>query len=250
MDYVFHAAGSVGAAGVGFSRQLDSIVETMILTLRVLQAAHEAGVERILLFGSSTAYPLADHPVREEELWTGEPPASYFGYGWMRRYIERIGEFVAGNSKLRVALARPSAVYGPGDNFSPTGGHVIPALIRRAVAREDPFVVWGTGDEVRDFLHVDDLAAGCVALLDRHAACDPVNIGYGSPAKVRDVVRVILDAAGYHPEVVYDASKPTTIPVRIVDTRKAGELIGFQPRIPLDEGLRATVRWFRESLTN
>ena len=197
VDYVFHAAGAVAAAGISTSGLMDAISTNLILTLRILQAAWDEGVQRIQIFSSSTAYPPADHPIKEEEMWTGPTYPGYFGYGWSRRYMERVSEFVASKSGLQVALVRPSAVYGPWDNFAPTGSHVIPALIRRAVDREDPYVVWGTGDEVRDFLHVDDLAAGCLQMLQKHATCDPVNIGYGHAVTIRDVVDVILKAAGH-----------------------------------------------------
>jgi GDP-L-fucose synthase len=162
----------------------------------------------------------------------------------MRRYCERLGEFVAANSRMKVAIARPTAVYGPGDNFDPATCHVIPALIRRAVEKQNPFVVWGDGNEVRDFLHVHDLARGCLLLLEKHAACDPVNLGYGQAVTIKEIVRIILKAAGHeHATVKFDASKPSVIPFRMVDTAKAQRLLGFAPRITLEAGLAETVKW-------
>ena len=120
---------------------------------------------------------------------------------------------------------------------------MIPALIRRAVAREDPFEVWGTGDEVRDFLHVTDLVRGCLLVLEKHAVCDPINIGYGTTVTIEEVVHAILAAAGHaKAQVVFDSSKPTAIPVRTVDTTKARTLLGFEPTVSLDDGLTDTVR--------
>ena len=122
---------------------------------------------------------------------------------------------------------------------------MIPALVRKAVARLDPFEVWGTGDEVRDFLHAEDFARGCLLAMEKHAACDPINIGYGSAVTIRRVVEVILEAAGHSKaEVRFDASKPTAIPIRLVDTSKARRLLGFEPRIPIETGLRDLVRWY------
>ncbi|MCX7885940.1 MAG: NAD-dependent epimerase/dehydratase family protein [Verrucomicrobiae bacterium] len=249
VQYVFHAAGSVGAAGVGAARMMNGIVTNLVLTAQVLEAAWAEGVERFLLFSSSTVYPAVQHAVVEEEAWNGPPHPSYFGYGWMRRYCERLGEFVAANSGLKIALVRPSAVYGPGDNFDLATCHVIPALVRRAVERQDPFVVWGTGDEVRDFLHVRDLVRGCLLALEKHAECDPVNLGCGRGATVKEVVKIILRAAGHqNAQVVFDSSKPATIPFRMVDISKARRLLGFEPRIGLEEGLSETVRWYRSTL--
>ena len=245
VQYVFHAAGAVSAAGVTASNPMSAITTNLILTARVLEAAVGAGVERILVFSSSTGYPVTDHPVKEDEMWTGPTHPSYFGYGWMRRYLERISEFVVSRSPVKVALVRPTAVYGRWDNFDPVTGHVIPALIRRAVDKEDPYVVWGTGDEVRDFLHITDLVRGCLLMMERHAVCDPVNIGYGGTVTIREIVQNTLRAAGHEKaEVVFDATKPTTIPFRMVDTSKAKELLGFEPKISFEDGLRDTVEWY------
>ena len=250
VDFVFHAAGAVSAAGVTVANPMSAIATNLILTVRVLEAAWSQGVTRTLLFSSgTTAYPALDHPVREEEMWSGPTHPVYFGYGWMRRYLERLGEFVASKSTMGIALCRPTAVYGRHDDFDPRTSHVIPALIRRAVAGENPYVVWGTGEEIRDFLHVTDLVRGCLLLLEKHAACDPVNIGYGQTIAVKDVVRHILNAAGCaDAQVEFDASKPTTIPVRMVDTSKARELLGFTPQLSLEEGLADTVAWYKASI--
>jgi GDP-L-fucose synthase len=148
---------------------------------------------------------------------------------------------------MGIALVRPTAVYGRWDEFDPRTSHVIPALIRRAVAKENPFEVWGTGDEVRDFLHVTDMVRGSLLLLANHAVCDPVNIGYGRTVRVREVVDIILRAAGHRgARVVFDASKPTAIPVRSVDTTKARQLLGFEPSVSLEDGLADTVRWYEQ----
>ena len=150
VQYVFHCAGAVSAAAVTASNPMSAITTNLILTAQTLQGAWMENVERFLVFSSSTGYPAADHPITEEEMWTGPTYPAYFGYGWMRRYLERISEFVASKSQMKIALARPTAVYGRWDNFDPIASHVIPALIRRAVEKQNPSVVWGTGDEVRE----------------------------------------------------------------------------------------------------
>jgi GDP-L-fucose synthase len=244
VDLVFHAAGAASGVGAGADQAMAGITTNLNLTAQVLQAAWTAGVERILIFSSSTVYPARDHPVREDEA-EGDPHPSYLGYGRMRRYFEHLAEFVASRSGVKVALVRPTAVYGPHDNFDPVTSHVVAALVRRAVAKLDPFEVWGTGDEVRDFLHVEDFARGCLLTMEKHAACDPINIGYGTPVTIRRVVEIILAAAGHgNADVRFDASKPTTIPVRLVDTSKARRLLGFEPRISIESGLTDLVRWY------
>ncbi len=247
-EFVFHAAGAVASAAASVAGPMDAIATNLILTTRVLQGAWEARVERFLVFSSSTGYPAADHAVREEEMWSAPPAPVYFGYGWMRRFFEILGEFVAQKSSMQVAICRPSATYGRYDNFDPRQGHVVPALIRRALLKEDPFVVWGTGNEIRDFLHASDLARGAMLLLEKDPACDPVNIGCGEALTIRRIVETILDATGHAgAKVEFDATKPTTIPVRMVDTAKARRLLGFAPTVPFPEGIRDTVEWYRQT---
>jgi GDP-L-fucose synthase len=244
-QYVFHAAGAVAAAAVTAGNPMSAITQNLILTAQCLQGAWMEGVERFQVFSSSTGYPAADHPITEEEMWTGPTYPTYFGYGWMRRYLERISEFVVSKSSMKIALVRPSAVYGRWDNFDPVASHVIPALIRRAVQKETPYVVWGTGDEVRDFLHVTDLVRGCLVMLEKHATCDPVNLGYGKAVTIKQVIQIVLKAADHENAVVqFDTTKPSTIPFRMVDTSKATRLLGLEPRVSLEDGLTDTVRWY------
>ena len=248
-DYIFHAAGAVAGAAVTADNPLEGIIVNLTLTARVLQAAWAGEAERILIFSSSAGYPAADYPITEDRMWSGPPHAAYYGYGWMRRYLETLGMYIASKSKVRVAIARPAAVYGRWDNFDPRASHVIPALIRRAVAGENPYVVWGTGNEVRDFLHVTDLARGCLLLLEKCADCDPVNIGSGRAVTIKKATEMILEAAGHAgAEVRFDAARPTTIPFRMVDISKAKKKLGFEPAVRLEDGLKDTVEWYKRAL--
>ncbi|MGA2477387.1 MAG: NAD-dependent epimerase/dehydratase family protein [Spirochaetia bacterium] len=249
VDCIFHAAGAVAAAAVTTTNPMAAITANLVLTAQILQAAWTSGVDRVLIFSSSTGYPAVNHPVKEEEMWSGPTHPAYFGYGWMRRYLERLGEYVASKSTVKVAIARPSAVYGRHDNFDPKTSHVIPALIRRAVTKENPFEVWGTGKEVRDSLHVEDLVRGCLLLLEKHAKADPVNIGYGKGYSVEETIKIILAAAGHGgADVRFDPSKPSTIPFRNVDTAKAQQILGFEPKISFEDGLKDTVEWFASTI--
>jgi len=243
IDCVCHLAGPVTNAAL--DAPIDHIVANLILCSRVLQGAWKQNVDRVVIFSSHTGYPPFDHPVKEEEYWKGDPHEFYFGYGWMRRYLERIGEFTASKSKTKVAIVRPSAPYGIWDNFDLKTCHVIPALIKKAVERQDPYEVWGSGEEVRDFLYVKDFVNGCLSLLEKHPSADPVNIAYGKPIKIKEVVRIILKAANYEgANIKFDPSKPTAIPVRMIDTSKAKRLLNFEPKFTLEEGLTETVKWY------
>lgn len=247
VQYVFHCGGTVSSAGTTAGAAMSAITLNLVVTANALQASWDEGVERILVFSSSTGYPDARHAIKEEEMWSAPPFPGYFGYAWMRRYTERLCEFMAQKSPTKIAILRPTAVYGRFDS----SGHVIPSLIRRVMKKPNPFVVWGDGSEVRDFLHVTDLARGGLLLLEKKADCDPVNIGYGTAITVKQCLEVILKTAGHNQaELVYDTTKPSTIPFRMVDITKARQTIGFEPQVKLEDGLADTVKWFMANPNN
>jgi len=250
VDYVFHCAGAVGSAGATPAYAMGDIVTNLTLTAQMLHASWMANVKRFCTISSSTVYPPASHPVKEDEAWTGPTYPSYVGYGWMKRYLEKLAWFVSTESDTKIALLRSSAVYGRYDNYDPASSHVIPALVRKAVEKQDPFEVWGSGEEVRDFFHAGDLARGSLMLMEHHATCDPVNIAYGSAVTIKDIAHIILKAAGHEKaEVQFNAAKPTTASIRMVDTSKAKEILGFEPQISLEDGLTDTVNWYSETRT-
>ncbi len=248
MDCAFHCAGWVGsAADAGARSSLNAIEANVTLAFRVLDAAWNLNLPRLLMFGSSTAYPASPRPVVEDDLWRDAPHPTYRGYGWSRRYMETLAAFVHASAATRLTIVRPTAIYGPGDNFDLRTCHVVPALIRKAVERWDPLEVWGDGGEVRDFLHVSDLARGCLLALEHLPTCDPVNIGQGEGTTMRDLVAMVLETAGHAPCVAFDPTKPTTIPVRRVDIAKARKDLGFAPEYDLASGIAETMAWYRES---
>ena len=249
-DAVIHAAGAVSAAGVtSGTNAMSPITANLVLTANVMEACWAESVERVLIFGSSTGYPVTDHPVKETEMWSGPTADVYFGYGWMRRYLERLSEFVAQRSDTGVAICRPTATYGPYDDFEPKTSHVIPARIREAVEKTNPYVVWGDGTEARDFLYITDLVRGSLLQLEKKADGDPVNIGYGESITMKEIVGCILRESGHADcEVLYDITKPATIKRRLVDTSKAEELLGFKPEVSIEEGIRRTVQWYLQTL--
>jgi GDP-L-fucose synthase len=246
IDFVVHAAGAVSAAAVTNTNPMGVITNNLVVSAQMLQAAWTAGVQRFLVLGSTTVYPAAERPIKEDEMWSGPTHPTYFAYGWMRRYVERLSEFVAQKSPMKIALVRPTAVYGPFDDFHPVKSHVIPALIRKAVDRMTPYEVWGTGDEVRDFLYVTDMVEGGLLALEKAATCDPINLGYGKAFTIKEVVRIILKETRHdHVALKFDSSKPVTIPFRMVDTTKAKKLLDFEAKVSLEQGLVNTIKWFK-----
>ncbi len=245
--YVFHAAGAVSGAGVtSGASPMSGLTTNLTLTANIVEACWDRGVERLLVFGSSTGYPVTDHPVREEEMWSGPTHPSYFGYGWMRRYLERMCEFAAQRSKLGIALCRPTAVYGPGDDFRPLTSHVLPARIREAAEKKNPYVVWGTGEEVRDFLHVTDLIRGCFSYWKKRPTAIRSTSATAPPSRSRDD-RDHPEGGGPHRlRGRLRRDETGDDPKRLVDTSKAVRLLGFRPEVPFEEGIRKTVDWYLE----
>ena len=250
VDYIFHAAGMVSAARMTVNNPMTAISTNLIVTLRILEAAMKQNVKKILLFSSgTTGYPKYNHAVTEEEMFNDDPAEIYYGYGWSRRYTELLGNFASKKSNLKVAICRPTGVYGSYDDFDPSTSHVIPALIKRAIDKENPYVVWGDGEEIRDFLHVRDLIRGCFLLLEKNANSDPVNIGSGKEYKIKDIVKTILNLTNNKDvNIEFDNTKPTTIPVRKVNVDKAKKLLGFEMKISLEDGLKETIDWYKTKI--
>ena len=153
-------------------------------------------------------------------------------------------EHVSKFSSMEIALTRGTAIYGPNDNFNPKTCHVVPALIKRVLDDENPFVVWGTSDVVRDFLYVKDVVKAALLVLEKGESMRPYNVGSGKAITVGEIVDAILKATNKSPEVIWDASKPTTIPFRMVSTERLTNELGFEPTYTFEEGIKETVEWY------
>jgi len=245
-DYVIHCGGYITNPSE-VRTNVQVLLHNINSTANVLEAAAKCELKGFLDINSSTGYPDRRYPITEDEYWDDEPHEAYFGYGWMRRYREKLMEFVSGFSDLKIALSRGTAMYGPYDNFNPKTCHVIPALINRVLSGEDPFVVWGTPDVVRDFLYVRDVIDGALLVLEKGESMRPYNLGAGTAVTVGDIVDAVLKATGKSPKVVYDETKPTTIPFRMVDTQRITHELGFKSKWTFEEGIQKTVNWYLEN---
>jgi GDP-L-fucose synthase len=245
-DYVIHCGGPITNPS-SVRTNVQVLLHNINGIANILEAATKCGIKGYLEIGSSTGYPDRRYPITEDEYWDDEPHEAYFGYGWMRRYREKLMEFVSGFSDLKIALSRGTAMYGPYDNFNPKTCHVIPALINRVLTGEDPFVVWGTADVVRDFLYVRDVVDGALLVLEKGESMRPYNVGAGTAITVGDIVDSVLKATGKNPKVVYDKTKPTTIPFRMVSTDRIQSELGFKPKWSFEEGIKKTVDWYLDN---
>jgi GDP-L-fucose synthase len=165
-----------------------------------------------------------------------------FGEVLCRIYGEKLSR------TMTTLVLRPSNIYGPHDKFDPATSHVTAALVRRVVERENPLRVWGTGDDVRDLVYVDDMVEAIVRALEKLDSFTVLNVGLGRGHSVKEILQTILELDGYaDARVEFDPTKPTTIPMRLVDVSKTERLLGFRPGIDLREGLRRTIQWYRET---
>lgn len=245
-EYVVHCGGAIAHPSTVPTDVQISLAQLSIIG-NVLEACAKTGVKRFLDLNSSTGYPDIRRPLTEDEFWVDEPYKSYYGYGWMRRYREKLMEHVSKFSGLEIALARCTAIFGPYDNFNLETCHVVPALIKRHMSGENPFLVWGSPDVVRDFLYVKDVVNGALLILEKGESMRPYNLGYGSGVTIGDIVNTILKVTGNTPEVIWDNSKPTTIPFRAVSTERIQNELGFKPTYSFEEGMRETINWYKEN---
>ena len=243
VDYVIHAGGMICHPS-SVPTDIQVSIQNIKVTGNILEASYKSGVKGFLDLNSSTGYPDIRKPITEDEFWVDEPHEKYYGYGWMRRYREKLMEHVSRISDMKIALTRGTAIFGPYDNFNPKTSHVVPALIHRILGGENPLEVWGTPDVVRDFLYVKDVVRGALLVLEKGESMRPYNLGYGSTITIGNIVNCILKVTNKNPKVYYDESKPTTIPFRMVSTDRIENELGFKPSYTFEEGMRETVNWY------
>lgn len=251
VDYVFMCAASTSGAGMIRSNPLIHVTPNVVMNAQTLEAAYFAKVKKFMWLSSNAAYPATDaRPVKEEELLDGDPHESYQGVGWMKRYIEVLCRYYSEslNPTMATVVLRPTNIYGPFDDFEPATSHVTAATIRKVVERQDPIEVWGTGDDIRDVIYIDDFVDAIMLAMEKIDTYQPLNIGLGVGHTLKEILNATLAIDGYaNANIKYDPTKPSTIPVRLVDISKASELIGFTPTTSLHEGLSKTIDWYRES---
>ena len=251
MDFVFMCAANTSGAAVIAATPLVHVTPNVVMNAQMLEAAYFAKVKKFLFISSSAAYPpTGGRPVREDELFEGEPYESYYCAGWMKRYSEILCKIYAQKIKhpMAAVVIRPSNVYGPYDDFDFRTSHMMAALIRRVVERHKPLEVWGTGEDVKDLIYVDDFLDGLLLAFAHASDYLAVNIATGQGYSVKQVLQTILEVDGYtDADVQFDPSKPTMIPIRLIDTSYARERLGFQTKTSLQEGIRKTITWYRQS---
>jgi nucleoside-diphosphate-sugar epimerase len=256
-DQVILAAAKVGGIVANNSYPAQFIYENLMMTSNVIHAAYEAGVTRLLQLGSSCIYPkLAEQPMREEALLTGRLEPTNEPYAIAKIAGIKLCESYNRQYGVDYRSVMPTNLYGPGDNFHPENSHVMPALMRRfheaKQAQAESVTIWGTGTPRREFLHVEDMAAASLFVLDLDTATyqsetqemlSHINVGSGSDISILELAQRVAQVVGYAGEILTDPGKPDGAPRKLMDVSRLARL-GWQARIPLEEGLKGTYAWF------
>ncbi len=239
---VIVAAAKVGGIHANSTYPAEFMYDNLMIASNVIQAAHLHGTGRLLFLGSSCIYPkLAPQPLREDSLLSGPLEPTNEAYALAKIAGLKLCEHYRFQYGRLYHSAMPCNLYGPGDNYHPTNSHVIPALLRRfheaKLAGSSEVTVWGSGTPLREFLHVDDLAAGCVHLLHLEEPPSLVNVGSGSEESIASLASLVAEAVGYPGRIVFDPSKPDGTPRKVMDSSLIRSL-GWSPAISLQDGLR------------
>jgi GDP-L-fucose synthase len=253
-DAIFLAAAKVGGIFANESYPAEFIHDNLSIEVNIIEAARKFGVSKVQFLGSVCIYPkLAPQPVKEEALLSGflEPTNQWYavakiaGLKMAQAYRREYGcDFIS---------AMPANLYGPGDNFNLAGGHVLPALLRKAheakTAGAQEIGIWGSGKPRREFLHVDDCADALVYLMKNYSGEDHINVGVGEDITIQDLTRMVCETVGFKGAIRNDTSKPDGTPARLMSNEKLISL-GWQSKIGLREGISDTYRWYLDNINN
>ncbi len=251
-EYVFLAAAKVGGIQANNIYRADFIYENLTIQNNVIKSAYDSGVKRLLFLGSSCIYPRnCPQPMKEEYLLTGPLESTNEPYAVAKIAGLKMCEAFNTQYGTDFISVMPTNLYGPEDNFHPENAHVLPALLRKAheamLKNNDKLQVWGTGNALREFMYVDDMAHACIFLINQQKLEHAVfNIGSGQECTIRQLTDTIRAIVGHEGECVYDNSKPDGTPRKLLELSRLTEL-GWQTRIDLATGIGKTYEWFLQN---
>ncbi len=245
-------AGQLSTSAVLRRDPTNSILDTLRLVTNVLEAAAHLRVRRLIMIGSCTGYPAMFRPAVEADMLRDDPPAQWFGVGWMHRYLEKqLRWYVESLGLIGSAIVlRPTLVYGPHDDFSPETGHFVPALIRKIVERAHPIDIWGDGLQTRNLLHAADLASAIAAVLPRRATpFETFNVVSPRDVSVNEVVRHLIEIDGFSDAVVeHELARSGGPSALSVSGSAFAAATGWKVKFGVREGLADALAWYRRAI--
>lgn len=247
-DYVFLAAAKVGGIHANNVYRADFLYDNLMIESNIIHAAQVHNVEKLLFLGSSCIYPkLAPQPLKEEHLLTGLLEQTNEPYAIAKIAGIKLCEAYRDQYGCNFISAMPTNLYGQGDNYHLENSHVLPALIRKfdTAAKEglEEVEVWGTGNPLREFMYVDDLADACLFLMENYNEKGFVNVGTGEEVTIKELAEAVAKVTGFRGRVAFNADKPDGTPRKLMDSSKLHNL-GWKHRIPLQEGLKKAYEFY------
>jgi GDP-L-fucose synthase len=250
-EYVFLAAAKVGGINANNTCPADFIYENLEIQNNVIKVAFDYKVEKLLFLGSSCIYPkMCPQPIKEEYLLSGYLEPTNEGYALAKISGLKMCQFFKRQYGVNFISCMPTNLYGTNDNFDLNSSHVMPALIRKfheaKVNNEDFVEVWGTGKPLREFLYVDDMADGCVFLMENYDGEEHVNIGTGKEVTIKELAEMIKEVVGFKGKLRFNTEKPDGTPRKLLDVGKL-ESVGWKYKIELKEGIEKSYEWFKNN---
>ncbi len=249
-DCAIMAAAFAGGAAYTTRSPFEHTRENLWMNWQMLEAFHLEAVSRIVFIGSAVIYQAFEGSIREDALdCNADPHMAYFGFAQAMRFLENMGRYLHEKYGHDVVTVRAANIFGPRDKFDPARSNFIPAIVRKAVERLDPFELWGSPEVTRDVIYCDDFAKAVVMLADaEHITCDVFNGGSGLRTTVGQVAQWALQHAGHTPgDIRWIQDRPTTIPFRGLDVTKLKQAVGWEPDYTIEQGVAQTVAWWQKN---
>jgi GDP-L-fucose synthase len=251
-DVVFHCAAKSYGAAVMENTPMVLVKDNIVMNINMLEACHKNSVKKFIWLASTTGYPNTTEAVTEDMMFQDEPFEKYYAVGWVKRYTEVLCKLFSEKLKnpMPCVVLRPTNIYGPGDKTDPNKSHVLSALMRKVIIKQNPIEVWGDGMDEKDVLFVDDMVDAILLAAEKVDKFDQFNIGCGETYTILQILENIKRIANYSSPHQLIPSGPRMIPVRRVNIEKAKNVLGWFPKVSLNEGLEKTYKWMLDELIN
>jgi len=250
-DIVIHLAAVVGGIGANREHPGEFFYKNLMMGVQLIEQGRLHGIEKFVAIGTICAYPkFTPIPFKEDELWNGYPEETNAPYGLAKKMLLVQSQAYRAEYGFNSIFLLPVNLYGPGDNFDPASSHVIPALIKKCVDAIENGAshidCWGTGNVSREFVYAADAAEGILLATEHYNGAEAVNIGAGFEITIKELAEKIARLTGFDGELRWDPSKPDGQPRRRLDVSRAKKLFGFEAKMPFEEGLKATIKWYKQ----
>lgn len=249
---VIHLAANVGGIGANREHPAEFFYDNMIMGVELMHHAYKKGVGKFVATGTVCAYPkFTPVPFKEDELWNGYPEETNAPYGLAKKMMLVQAQTYRQQYGFNAIYLLPVNLYGPRDNFNLQTSHVIPALIRKAIEATErgdkELQVWGDGSPTREFLYVEDAADGIISGAEKYNGDLPVNLGSGYEISIKDLTELIVKLTGFKGQLAWQTDKPNGQPRRGLDVSRAKELFNWSSQVSFEDGLKKTIKWFKEN---